>query len=383
MLADAASCVVSSAEPPPESPSKVRPHPPPPPSWSPQLNTNGVLGDGERGLDRRDNESSTRQCYLLRKLVQTVCQTFLHRVKQQMLQTSEAAACDATHTLGAMVAWLSMDSLDVGGFYPSPLLSLIGYGVLGAPPIAPIREAVLSQQSSEPLATEPLLLRRTLLNRIDSVSEQLSIATIGLMLSFLESGSELVHLAFLPNHYTWDVPAEQDMAETTNHACGKRENTSRSQFQCRSQSQSTSTFQSVASFFGLFKGDFTAWPTSWGAAPATAAATTAAVALVRRRRAFLSYLADAQAKMSVSVLSRAAACHESAHVALHGQSDGGSPSASMKAQEWHALLVPEDDSRNFMRTLLRKVGAREGHGFRYYVADCRFSVYCGWCCIDR
>jgi len=188
----------------------------------------------------------------------------------------------ATSELSRLIECLAADHRSAGGFYPSPLLSLLGHKVIGAYPIEPLRQtcanvALLQQTSTvggsaghnNSGQTGAFYLRRTLINRIDSVSEQLSVATIQLMLALLNSGSPSIRKAFLPNDFaTADEAAATDV-----------------------------TLPTLSQWFGLFAGDHATWPTApRDAAPSTGAATAAAVAALHRRRAFAAYLQDAQVR---------------------------------------------------------------------------------------
>ena len=270
-----------------------------------------------------------------------------------------ARALKATRELGQLVEGLAADHAAAGGFYPSPLLSLLGHAVIGALPIPQLHPAVAQHYAKNAKDTNaessvaippdapgafvaaesasPLFLRRTLINRIDSVSEDLSVATVQLMLALLFCGSEQVRLAFLPRSFGNASPS-MDCASSDAQTLKSGGSTAEG---------NTLWMPTLAEFFEAFPGSHAMWPTTQLEAPATGAAMAAAVAAVHQRQAFAAYLHDAQAQVSTFDMAVQSASHGKAMII--------EPAASPTDLTRQELEIPEAEEWNFLRTLFRKV----------------------------
>lgn len=212
-----------------------------------------------------------------------------------------------TKQLSHLVKLLATDYIKAGHNAPSPLLSLIGCATINALPCARLNTVTASPPldltskqknslrkskketqrcyttSSKSISVEEdtfslLACRDILINRIDSVSEEMSIRTLGLMDAFLTCNSQLIFESLVPNHKILNtLKGIKRVSET-------------------SKANSTCLcYQSAQALFSKFQSKYVMWPTDqWNKSLTTAKATADALTYMKQKQTYITYLNDAK-----------------------------------------------------------------------------------------
>lgn len=210
-----------------------------------ETNTNGRWQ--ARGTSGTDHAAPVRaQC------VDCVQKQFIQLLYTSLMETSEAAAAAATNQARAMIEHLVAWTRQSQDQQCSPILSLISDSILGCGCLAQLSST--AAVSGTPKASNPMartattktgidmqaqrqVLRNTIIHRIDSVSEVLTVASLQLFGSLLDTDDVRIINSLLPVCYhtlSSTAKAEPHMASST----------------------------SAQDVFALFKGPYTVWPDS-------------------------------------------------------------------------------------------------------------------------